>query len=609
MNYNTDSLKINFFILIRAVIFSLCMLAPTIWEHHRSDGMSFNIFHDSDEIVYLNIAKGYAEHIGNLGIYKEHSHQKSFSELLHNHRPDHFISHYLLGMFSKKLNLNVTTLNILLDFFFIITSYFVLTLFIYNVTSSKHLKWEVVTISMLLLPFITSIENYFRLTPILNNSIVYESIINPPFILEAFETQFSILWMSICLFIWSHPNLKKLRKLLLLGILHGMLIYIYVLAWIYLFIFIAILLSLESIRKKLSFKQFFLKNILFIISSLTISAYGIYLIAGLNFGSYSDELKEVINGVYYLPAEWLILSIVLLVTYFVTASHSCFSKPLLILTAAILSELIVLNVQPITQIFTTGIYISAIYIRPLVTAMFLVIIFNFEITILRKHGNIKLLVLGLNLVTLFSCFYVLSLHKVDEEQISTLHFIRNSDIKNKTFAVITFKPPFSDSTNEWNVRWEPNAFAVTTDNYLLHENLFSLNLEKFKDESILRELLLGLIFKGKPSLIRPCKKHITTIPQQLFFLPWMISESSRITACNSQESLIMNPDPCALSSMFSVDYILLESDLIKSLPEVTLKFSQLKWRSPGGKYEIYSYDMEKKIEHYCKTENDPLNLP
>jgi hypothetical protein len=298
MNYKIGDLKIHYFVLIRALIFSLCMLAPTLWEYHRSDGMSFNIFHDSDEIVYLNFAKGFADHVGSLGIYKEHSHQISFRELLNEHRPDHFISHYLLGIFANKLSLSILSLNITLDFIFIVTTYFIFTQFIYNITGSKSLRWELVTISILVLPYITSIENYFRLTPILENSIVYESMMNPPFILEAFETQFSIFWMSICLWIWSHPTMKNLWKFLLLGIFHGMLIYIYVLGWICLFVLFVTMISLESIRGKLPWKVLLFNKILFIVSSLTISGFGLYLIIGDEFDPYSDQLQETIHGIY-----------------------------------------------------------------------------------------------------------------------------------------------------------------------------------------------------------------------------------------------------------------------------------------------------------------------
>jgi hypothetical protein len=595
-------LNFHYNLILRSIFFSFCMLTPTLWEYQFSSGLSFNIFHDSDEILYLNLAKLYSNNKSSLGIYKEHSQNITFQNLLSEARPDHSISHYALGKLANILGLNILQINIILDFLFLIPTYLFLSYFFFNLTHSRNLKWEIVTITVLALPYLTSIENYISLTPLLNNSIVFESLMNAPFILEALESQFSIFWMSVCLWIWSINSLKVYYKVLLLGIFHGLFMYIYILGWISFAVFFPVLIFLDSIKIGTSLKKIFLLGALFFIPSTIISSFGIIWIIKGGINDFAlTEFKQTVDSVFYLPTEWIVICLLLLTTFFYIKTKNHNSKPLLLIVSLILSELIILNIQPIFRTPTAGLYISCSYLRPLLTGMFLIIIFNCNFRIFSKKNNIRLLFGALNIIILSGSMYTHLTKRLDEDHVYAVRFLIDSKIKNKTLAILSFDFPFSLTSQEWDLRWIPNAFGAITDNYILHESLYGVYDEDFRNESLQRELLLGLIFKGTPTLIRSCPEKIIINPPQLYFLPWMWMQASRKEVCEGQIAIIENPNSCLLVTKFSVDYIILETNLIKELPEITKTFSTLEWKSPKGLYELYSYDRNKATKYYCES--------
>ncbi|HMO16636.1 MAG TPA: hypothetical protein PJ989_00955 [Oligoflexia bacterium] len=598
--------------IFRAVLFSLVINAPYIWEFIISEGNSPKLFSDSDETVYLRQAYFIADSLPMNSVYKEHANYTDIKELILSHRPDQTLTHLVAGRFAKSLNLSILELNIVLDIFFSIVGYLLFVYFLNClIPGFSFIRAEIVTILFLSSPWVFSFENYFSL-----HSALPDKSATLPFmshsclpILEGLESQISVIWIIVCLYAWHKSRSGSLRSLILTGILHGLFIYIYVLGWIGAGVLIGVLIILESL---LSFevRTGYLKDTLrrifvFSVTSLIVSMPGIYIII---HSSIKEPLYKVYENIYsqvwYSPVEWLLFLIIAIFTFLfirrVNRRKDLYSLNL-ILIATLISELIVLNLQPLAGFTLCGVYILMMYYRPIATAtLFSILILGF-----RNSFIIRYVFVVFYFLLLGATLYNLNKNHTNNNEFTNdstelVGFLKSTEIKNKVLVFLSHKNPFNEKASEFDQLWELNAVAAITENYLLYEAIFTPSATVSDSEIIEREMLLGLIYTGTKSLIRKCIDKIETEPKYLFFLQWISVQAARVELCQKTASLQSEVSSCDLIRKYEFDYIILETRLQKELPEPTLLYSSLVWTSKNREYEIYKVDKNQAIEHFCK---------
>jgi hypothetical protein len=279
------------------------------------------------------------------------------------------------------------------------------------------------------------------------------------------------------------------------------------------------------------------------------------------------------------------------------------SRHLLALCVATsIAEICILNIQPIVGIATVGLYIVVGFTRPLLSALIVAFVF-LRFSYNPQYRQIfRALIVFFIVAAGYRMRHVSAISRPEADQLTPLvSFVKAQISQDSVIAMITYHRPFQSSTKEWEWRWQPNVVAALTRTHLLKE---ALGLEwgaLSPEETISRELALGVIFTGEPKLIRGCAEDLILSPKRLFFLQWIPIQLTRKFNCEQSRDIIRDMSPCEAFQLFAVDYVIWEREFQLLKPAYLEHAGELVWTSPNNDIEVIKIDSEKAANYLCTT--------
>lgn len=592
-------------LIFRGLLFAVLLNWPNITAYRLSD--PFSSINDLDEIVYLRAAIDQGNFLPHEAIYFEHAKKLSLSELLTNWRPDQTFSHFLVGWLANSAGLGILELNLVLDLIFAAACYLLFARFFAAIIDIDGHFAEVLAAILLSWPWLSAIENFYKMHsffPRFTAQLPRISSSALP-VQEGLEAQLSVFWMAICLLTWTYVRKSYKKRTWMLGVVCGLSIYIYALEWLVLTIMLPLfcVFDLFFIKSSKGSYQVVKSVITFLFFDLLAALAGLSIIQAIKAEKYIFiDSPKIYRNAFYLPVEWILILIgVIGVLWFVRERLSVPARVLLSLIAAtILTEVIVLNVQPITGVATVGVFIVGTFTRPLLTALLVALMFV-KFTSFKGDNRILRLSLWIVLLAVYlQASLLFNLNRKNNVELNSLVAAIDEKVpKGSVLTMLTFDPPFKSSTREWDWRWEPNGIAAVTGNYLLKE---SLSLEwgaLTPTENISRELALATVYTGAPKLIRACTEDVRIEPRSMFFQQWIAIQLSRIHSCKETETIIRNLSPCDAIKQYRFDYVIWERDLLAEKPSYMDEAAESIWKSLSGTYELLKVDQEKAAALLC----------
>jgi len=557
-----------------------------------------------DEISYLNHSISIAEQRSPDRYYLENDKTVPFKELLFSYRGS--LVDYTFGSLPRLLNLSTPAYGLALDLFFSLLSFYCFYLFFYELYRDRFLATFNTTVA-LIAPQFLCLETYFHfkfpnLTHFVSSPI---GMVSGLPIQRALYTQVSYPLFALAMF-YCIRGLKKDQSINFLysGILSGLLIFVYFFAWgssLLLIGLISFVIPILCQRPKLNLSKLLFRPILFILGSLIFSVPGMFI---LKSGGEGTVLKfDAISQYFYLPG---VVSVLLFAT--LTANLLFNLKPIYkliyaILSCCFISQIALMNLQPLLGSFLAPYRFIQLYIHPIVSTSLLSLPIIFF-----SHTNLKsisryIFCLLLLVLTYRPLRMVLDLgqartNKSDLEEIVAK--INNSTNPSSVIAVLGINSPFSETIPKYfPLRTEPNLINTLTGRYLLHQDWIILKKD-ISIEALEREMLQGYLFTGEPRLLWPCTGFQTELPGDLFDLTWTVKLLLREQLCFKSRQLIENPDICKIAKKYQFDYLVWEHKLLENKPPLLNQIYETVWTSSSKDMELLHINRDELIKSACE---------
>ena len=616
MNNPNQKIRKVLWIFARAVLCVVLINISQLAAYCRHGGTSVSSLQDVvDESLYLRSAIDQGNYMPQEAIYFEHAKQLNLGALLTHWRPDQTYSHFMVGRVANLLGLRLYELNLVLDLVCGVLGYLLLFIFFRILLGSKHARLaELSALIFLCFPWLSSIENWVTMHTLwpsytaIMGGLVAHSVLP---IQEGLEAQLSTLWFGITLVAFALMRRRSFQPAwltLALGAIAGLGIYTYVLEWLAISALLPLLIATtlvqnreqESVRRGVGIAA------LFFVGNLLVALPAILQIMAVRSSKhiFIDD-AELYRQAFYLPVEWLfLLGLGALLLYL---SRSRLTPTQHFLTGAILAtifaELLLLNIQAIAGFATVGIFIVISFTRPLLSALIIALPLSYFSD--RKFFRW--------IFTPLICFFIVlagidnyrrAQHETNDKEGLTplISYLQQNVPKGSVLAMLTYNDPFKTQTHEWDWRWQPNAVAALTENFLLKE---AIGLEwgaLSPQETISRELALGTVFTAKPTLIRGCSETLITEPKRLFFQQWVAIQLTRRYNCAQAASIILETTPCDSIRNYKLDYIIWERGFNLIKPAYLAHAGRSMWTSSDGAFEVIQLDQQRAIAALCSPQ-------
>jgi len=607
-------LKIDRFLLIRACVFALLLSFPQFIAYVNSNGYSQDAFHDSDEAFYFRGALDLGNSTSKHAVYFEHDQRHDLFSLFSHSRPDQGIVPYLIGSIGHHLGLRGIEVGLLLDLILPPMAYIAFVLFFSTICTHRFTA-ELSALFLLVFPWTLSINNFihFDLTDFLPlGSPAFMSHSTLP-VLEGISSQVSypIFGMSLFFFLRLFRSNTSIVDWILAGGFSGLLLYCYFFCWLSFLSIVGIFVCLTtivhpsepfSLRKKRRLSQV----ISFGLSHLVVVLPGIAQIAAVGQAENSVYLahKNLLGSIWYFSLEWFLCLVVLFIVYKL-GNPKRHTRTLLGLgISCIVSEFMLFNIQPLIGFPLNPIYFSVMYLHPLFSGVIFCLVLD---TLFKRKSFRKICLAGS--VVLVLCV-PLRMHRLaiahfenDTELAELAEYVDTQISSDSVFAMLTFEYPFTAESKEWHQRWKPNALASLTSHYLLKEawGLEAMGWEDFlsHEESLKRELALGVLFFGSPRLIRSCPERVEILDTTMFFQQWINSQLHRMHSCEVTERALSDYSSCEVVNDFRIDYVVWEPTFNLEQPDWFSLVTELVWESSNEKYQLFRFNAELARSHFC----------
>lgn len=609
-------------LFLRALLFAVLLTSPNVYEFYSSQGYSAAVFDDNDEAFYLQAALNQSKFGGPQALYYEHAQRlaPTHSILLDSfqHRPDQVVGHLTYGYISKLLSLHIVEVALIADLLCSLLCYIFLAKSFYLLIPAKAFSVipEILTVITIVFPWIVSIENFIHTDWLPFSSIkpIYQLSHSCPPILEAVESQLAATFCAYLLFIIISSRMdssryylgKFDRGALRTGLIAGLSMYLYIISWIAILFIGLIFHFIVSLAQSKRFVRCVVDGGTFFLGCFLVALPGVICVV-TQVGGTSDSLHtETYRSLWYFSPAWALIGAI--GTFAITKSRAPLVSPKIIpaslLVAAILGELIVLNIQPLLGVSTQGLFLLLCGTRPIITFSTLVIIFSF-MKPLRAQGIRVFSVISLLFVFIAASglvSYGKKIHAANPDETSELlRFIDHNTPEDAVLAISTFDPMFSSTTRESDLRNFPNVVNTLTNRFIL-KDVYGLELyPQLKREKIKRELALGAFLSGEPKVSRPCFSAPPELHPISFYQPWISLTLARVDTCREYSELIRSFDQCRAFTSFKVDYVIWERDVLgEEKPNYLETTATLRWVSSSGRYQLFQIDQTALREMYCR---------
>lgn len=580
-------------ITCRAIIVSILLCSAAfihLWHNGPNDPSALHI----DESIYLKLPRDAFLTRSPESIYVEHTIDETISSYLV--RYPSAITDFLVGNLSSFLTLGPVELGLFLDLLCSIISYLFLSRLYFRIFPNR-LAAESATIISLSFPWLLIPSQYYDF-----------SIPGLRYFYPAFYLDYSLSTLrgvytqiSFCLFVISIDVLGSLCTTdkarafswFLLGGLSASLIYVYVFGWAAVLGIIPQTLILNSFQKSADKKAFRgLVSRLFGFSA----GHLIVGIPGLILMKHQDFMELVRSPLFGKVRFFSPVMTLLAITIFAFFIRNRNSPPIFfaisVIISSVISETILMNMQPILGQSITPYQIPTKYIHPLVSGILFTLliraIFSNPRTVLYRY------VLTTIPIFIFSIrSYVLAQQSIDElgksKEIAELISAISKTPAKTTIAIRSPNSPLAP------------LIATMTDRQILFQDWISWK-KITMTESVKREMAVGWIFSGEPRLLWPCVYDEPNLPGDILTLTWTDRLIKRAQYCKAEQAIIKNYSSCDILRDFQIDYILWSHTFNFKQPKWYKTFAQTVWRSDEGTYELLRFMRTEALSHFCRND-------
>ncbi len=598
-----ESLPTILMLVLEALAFSLVLNAPFLYEYYRSSGLSPKIFSDWDEPLYLPRAiDAGAIPLGSIFDFSGGL-PEAFARL-HSLIP-HTLLDVIVGNIASFLHLNSIELGLALDLIIAPLSY-LLFFFIFRTLGGCRFRSSVATWSLLFLPWIASLSQYFTIPlPMLPHVVTRSHELYPcqP-VLRGVYTQVSypVYAAALLATLLAIQKQSKMRWPVLSGVLSGALVYLYTFGWVACAIVAPLLLLVPCLDSKnimLSAKAAAVRLLVYFAGWITVSGVGLRAIvrsqifeqASTAGNAISDHSPVSLPSAYYFSPEMFLLLLVFL--FFWSKASGKHRKTTCLLSAVLIAaEFISMNLQLFAGTTIATYHLPVFYLQPVLSGcvVFLLLDLSTNKLIRRLMGCVIVLstvaISGVKLWQ-FSRPAKYVQHTIElEQQLQPLTSQEHSAVA----------MPFSIEAGDAYYNLLPYWISAVT------------KVKPFWDfvgtsgaGSIAPELAIGWLYTGQIQLIAPCpsdervkESGTESLTGMLAFERW-----NRATQCAEATKVKDAYSPCRILRDFKFDLVVYENRYFPSVPEWWKRVLTKLWESEDGEIALFSFSQEKARDLFC----------
>lgn len=524
----------------------------------------------------------------------------------------HAVSDIIVGKLAVLIGFSPAGLGIALDFICFLLSFLIL-LGMFEELLSSSLKAFAASLAMLLLPWLASLSSfiYWRAGLPERVTVVSHYFFPSQPVFRGIYTQLSYPLFLFVLSIFLRAFFRKEmsnRTAVGGGILAGLLVYLYFFAWIALttLVFICIILQCLPVRGRESWLKPLGLAAIFAASSFFTAAYGLTALAGGGRLFKPGPADSLLNGLtfdysryyFFSPIMFVMLAGVTVVSIrlYRTGDHRRY-VPALLVAAAIISEFLLMNLQPLLNAWITPYHFSLFYLHPVLGGTILALILGSLSASLSRAAAWIVIVAALvpSGVRLSENAAVYSEPLSGETQL--LQEAADVSYSGKVFATMPFESPFDLSRPSPVYRLLPYWIKTLSRRESLSQFMsFDSDRERF----VRKELFLGWLYSGRPGLLTGCYESERDIPMEdIMTGARAFHDFQRIVDCRLAARIKNDISECELLREFRTDYIIWESGFRFDPPGWLSDVSKVVWSDPRSVYRIIELNYAAAAEKIC----------
>lgn len=588
---------------IRALVLAILMSAQGLIAYWISAGHSPAAFSDWDEPFYLPLISDAAQIS-----FKEAFSWTNGTLNLYNLVADpipHTLLDFILGKLVYVDGMSLLKFSLVLDLLCVFCAYLA-GVRLFKKLGLSVISAETATIVTLCLPWLASLQNYFPEMRVAFFTTHTHQFYPCPPILRAVYTQISFVayLLASCLLVdLLKSKAPSLKISLLLGIVSGLTIYLYFFAWATFTCLTMICLISVGLFYPQQLKFRFQQGLIFFSSQALVAAIGLSALfkSGKLYSPVAAKFQNSnVPGLDYSTIWYfspLMLVALLFFVYcclkFRDKSESRFLVCLLAL-ACILSEFILVNIQPIVQRWLVPYHFSLFFLHPLFSGLMAALLIGFHWSKFQHLFTFILLTFALA-ITVSKSLYTYRLASKDKETIELLHFLAEELPPKSRLAIIPFTRPFDSQPGTVDYLLLPYWISAMTSTDV--RSLF-ISLAPDREAYVKKELSLSWYFKGEISLIGSCSAG-PLIESDMISGARFYNEYLRALDCELAPYLREKMNPCQILSEQPVEFLLWDRDdkLIRT-PGID-SFSNVIWTSAEGRYTLQKVDLASALIKFC----------
>ncbi len=557
-------------------------------------------FSDWDEPYYLSLLKAAGSIPFNEAFQFEHGTFQLFH--LRNEPLPHALLDFVFGKLLSVISLSPTLLAVLLDYLCVLAAMFT-TIRICRLFQVNDRECFLLTTVSLVLPWLSSLQNIFPWDHFGSVSFLAHTFYPTTPVLRAIYTQ-----VSFVVFLYT---IEKLLEFLVcrhsywraatLGFLIGISLYLYFFAWGVLFAVTgcATLLLFVFTVDRVHRLQIFLQSLLLFTTASIISLPGVLALLGSGSvyrpGPQIDQ--EIARSILDFSSTWFIAPLYLIILFYSLYKIKQASKiersillPLIVV-AAILAELVLMNLQPLLGRWMVPYHFSLFFIHPLLSVLFLIAVTN------SLHTGHRAFILNLLFLVALCVPIFQSIQKSNMMMFNKQYqqlFVALKKLPDTSIAVMPFDKPFQNNLREPGYLIMPYWIKTLSAKQVI--GCF-MSFSSDRISLIEEEFDLSLLYSGDIKPLTVCPSG----PAPLIDL--LTGASSYHIYQRTIDCMLMKqrmfPSSCQIAQRLSAEYLLWDKDNLKSEPRWIEHAAKLVWSGEEGRFKLYQIDRPAFAQFFC----------
>lgn len=601
------------FHLLVGCAFAGVLTLPSFLEYRYSQGNSLWSLTGVDEGYYLSQMLDAGKPDWPMSFYEKESAESV--QLQRTNLPPTIIINLLGKSLLAPLGRDVLKVNLCLDVFLVCVAYLCFFLFYYGLRNDwrSACTASIVTIA---LPWLYWPEYWFELSRQRFFDLLVWAPIGPHTTIPALRslyTQASLPVFFLVLFFLNRALLTTgdSRRLLIAGMLHGLLFYLYFFAWLSAGVLIALILSGAMWIERRRLSTFCLDAASLGGASFVISAPGLYMLSRSSYGA--ALYHELFGSYWYFSPTAVVIGIAGAFLSYCFRSRRWIALSWLIVAALSFGQLLLMNLQPILSSFIAPFRGPQIYYHPLFGGVIVNVLLGqlFQCTDRLIGRATSLLSLSLVLLALLPSFRASQevsrdYSGSDPDYFKTdfsnfIAYVKEETQGTDVIAMPTARTLFQKKpASVFDLTPLPNGLYALANRRILFQE-WALTPTLSPVERMTRELLLGWLISGTPQPLWPCDGLLDDLSDDLFTLTWSATKILRHEQCEATTALRSEFSLCDALAEYQISYLALKSSHFRMLQDPSSRNLQLDWTAPHGSFSLFSFDQDGYRKRHCPT--------